>query len=57
MYVRPKLTFVSFFFCFFYAPFPKGSLQKLFVCKTWDFGALLFRTMCDMYVGGDAKIA
>ena len=24
MYVRPKLTFVSFFLCFFFAPFPKS---------------------------------
>ena len=26
MYVRPKLTFVSFYFCFFIAPFPKASV-------------------------------
>merc|ERR1712082_588915 len=24
MYVRPKLTFVSFFLCFFFAPSPKA---------------------------------
>ena len=29
MYVRPKLTFVSFFLFIFFAPFPKRNVKKL----------------------------
>ena len=43
MYVRPKLTFVSFFLCFFFAPSPKYTHQQQ-TCE--DIRALLkFKAM------------
>ena len=54
MYVRPKLTFFSFFFCFFYAPFPKTKILILLV--DLFYFAHTFAVFCSYFCWRSARI-